>query len=541
VSLTIPGVGQTTPFTPPRPAQTRRMPRASGGPSAPSAAGGTWQIPGASTQTFGPGHDLRGTAILPGSSPRTTAAGGQADTAFGAVANYALPQWNTVGPYASRNTMNGIAPLSTTAVGAPTFSGAQSALSGAMRGATGFTNQAAAALDGVGGIGFNGAPTSATAQQAIGTVPTGNIFGDDTGQVRQLMLDRVSNLTAPDRQRLAEESLRLLEERSQGGFTQAQRQLGQQAAALGRIGSGMTTTGLSDLGLARERELSLARRELANETAAFQLSDQLDQLGATDSVFGSFAGADQNAEALRQGRADALIRAGGLQLGVAEGETRAQTANADVGLRRASQLGDLGRDAWGRGMDMAGMETGWENARTGVAERNEDRRLGVGRDNIALAQEQARFQEDGDRFGYTSGVTERNTGWQAGLDRGSFLTNRANALGNREGQLQGFDARNREEARGERTFQDSLAERAQQDRLSMAQFAQWLESQGLSNAQGLFGTGQTGNVSGAASGAANFYGQQAGAGFDAAGQLASTIPYWLRQGQAPTSGTVGSR
>jgi hypothetical protein len=302
----------------------------------------------------------------------------------------------------------------------------------------------------------------------------------------------------------------------------------------------MTTTGLSDLGLARERELSLARRELANQTAAFQLSDQLDQLGATDSVFGSFAGADQNAEALRQGRADALIRAGGLQLGVAEGETRAQTANADVQLRRASQFGQLGQDTWDRGMGMAGMETGWETARTGVAERNEDRRLGVGRDNIALAQDQVRFQEDGDRFGYTSGVNERNAGWQAGLDRGSFLTNRANALGNREGQLQGFDARNRQETREERGYQDGLAERAQQNRISMSQFAQWLESQGLSNAQGLFGTGQTGNVGGAQGNAADFYSGMAGAGFDAAGQLASTIPWWLRRGQAPATGTAGS-
>ena len=511
-------------------ASGRRLPRTSAGGPPPAPQQTPWQIPGATLQNFGPGNDLRGTSIMPTMSPQTQQASGQANTAFTQAAGYQLPTWNSVGPYTSRNTMGGIAPMSTAPVSGANFGAASNALAGGNTAAEGFTNQAASMLQGVGGVSFNGGAASGTASNALSAIPQGALYRDDTGQVRSLMLDRVSNMTTPDRQRLAEESLALLEDRSRGGFEQAQRQLGQRAAALGRIGSGMTTTGLSDLGLARERELSLARRELANETAGLRLSDELDQLGATQSVFGSFAGADQAEEAARIERVKAMLEGGSLQLGVAQGESRAQEANANVGLQRASQMAGLGNDTWRRATETAGLETDWENARTGLAERNEGRRLEVGRDNTRLAQDQARFTEENDRYGFASRVSERDAGWRAGLDGGDFLTRRANALGAREGQTRGFDAADREELRGERTFQNNQARTAQQDRIAMQQFAQWLQTQNLGTAQGLFGTGQTGNPGNALQSMAGQQFQQGQDGYAAAAQLMQWLPYLSGRG-----------
>lgn len=505
-----------------------RLQRTSG-PSAPAAS--PWAQPGAGLQSFGPGNDLRGTSILPADSQRTTTASGQADSAFGDVANYNLPAFNTLAPYQSKQTGT-IAGLSTAPVAGPNFGTARGLMGGAMPRASALSDQAASAATGVGGISFNGGAASQSATDAKGMIPTGDVYQGDTGQVRKLALDRVSNLTTPDRQKLADEALSLLEEQSRPRFEVAQRQIGQKAAALGRVGSGVTTTELGDLGLQRERELSLARRGLANETAGLRLSDELDQLGATQSVFGDFAGADQAAEAAKVARARAVIDAGGLQLGVAQGETGAQEANARTGLQRASVLRDLGNDTWGRGMDAAGMEGTFARDTYGADVANEDRRLNVGRDNIRLAQDQRDFTEDADRFGFTSGVTERNAGWNAGLDRASFLTNRANTLSNREGALRGVDRNTRDELRGERTWQDTLANRAQDDRIQQAQFAQWLQSQNIGNASGLFGAGQTGNVGGAFNNQANFQSGQSQSGYDAAAQLAGLLPYLRNRGGA---------
>ena len=69
------------------------------------------------------------------------------------------------------------------------------------------------------------------------------------------------------------------------------------------------------------------------------------------------------------------------------------------------------------------------------------------------------------------------------------MGNQAGLLGNRETTLRGNDASNRTELRNERTFQNDQARQAQQDRISQAQFAQWLESQTAGNAGTYAGTG----------------------------------------------------
>ena len=513
----------------------RRAPSATGGATGggtPGTAASPWAMPSANLQSFGPGNDLRGTSILPQNSPRTNTAAGQADTAFGAVANFDLPQWNSVGAYTSRNSMDGIQPLSTSPVAGPNFTGARGAVAGALPRATQFTDAAAGALNSVGGVSFDGSAAENTWQQAQGAVPTGDVFQGDTGQARAMTLARLSQQQAPDRQRLALENMDLMEERSRPGFEVAQRQIGQKAAALGRVGSGVTTTELGDLGLQRERELALARRQLSADAAGQALADQLDFTNSANSVFQNFAGADSEGERIKLARAGLLKDIGDSRLGAARASTDAQQANADVGLRRASQFGQLGNDTFNRGMDMGRFERDMANDTVGVNERNENRRLDVGRDNIRLAQDQVNFREDADRFGYGTQVTERDRGWSAARDRGNFLQDRASTLGGRETSLRGQDAADRAELRGERTFQDGMANRAQDNRIKMQEFAQWLESQGFNNAQGLFGAGQGGNVGGAFNNQAQGFQSQAQSGYDTAGQLGALLPFLTRRGGA---------
>lgn len=501
-------------------------------PAAPTAS--PWATPGAQLQSFGAGNDLRGTSVLPADSARTQTASGQADTAFGAVANYTLPQWNSVGAYQSGNTMNGIAPLSTTPVAGPNYAGARGAMTGALPRASQLQGAAADALNGVGGVGFDGGAAEATWQEAQGAVGGPFDYAGDTTGLRSNLVQRLSTLQAPDRVRLATEAYDQIEEAGRPQFEQAMRSVGQKAAALGRIGSGVTTNEIGDLALARERDLNLQRRSLATEAAGAQLADQLDQAGAVSGGLGQLSGLDTSAEGLRQSRASLIKGIGDSRLSAAQAASSAQAQNASTQLQRASQLRGLGQDAWGMGMDQANAETGWADGTYNAATANENRRLDVGRDNTRLAQDQINFTENADRYGYQSGVTERDAGWRAAQDRGTFLTGQANTLGNREGQLRTVDSNARGELRDERGYQGSLADKAQADRIRMLQFGEQLQTGNYGNASSLFGTGQTGNVGGAYSDMAGLYGDQANGAYGAAGELASYLPYLQRRSQLPT-------
>lgn len=519
-------IPQTATMTP----ASTRLPRKS---AAAAPAASPWATPGAQLQSFGPGNDLRGSSILPSDSARTQTATGQSDAAFGAVAGAALPAWNSVTPYTSQNSMAGIAPQTTAPVAGPNYSAARGAMTSALPRATQMQGAAADAVNNVGGVGFDGGAAEATWQEAQGAAGDPFAYADDTGALRSSLVQRLSSLQAPDRVKLAGDALTQLEERSQPAFDQQIRSVGQKAAALGRIGSGVTTNEIGDLALARERELALTRRELATQAAGSQLADQLDQAGAISGGVGQLAGLDTGAEGLRQSRASLIKGIGDSRLSAASAASNAQAQNASVGLQRASQLRGLAQDTWGMGMDQAGAESGWADGAYAADTANENRRLEVGRDNTRLAQDQVNFAENADRFGYQSGVAERDAGWRAGQDAEAMRTNRANTLGNREGQLRTVDANNRQELRGERDFQDGLATRAQQDRIRMLQVAAGLEGQNYSNATGLFGAGQTGNVGGAYSDMAGQYGQQAGGAFGTAGELASLLPYLAQRGQLP--------
>lgn len=501
--------------------------------AAPTAS--PWATPGANLQSYGPGNDLRGTSILPTDSTRTQAASAQADGAYGTYAGYQPPTWNALPTYSSQNSMSGIPQLSTSPVAGPNFGAAQSAMNGALPRASQYGADAAAGMGGIGavpGVSFDGSRASAGFD--AGAAATGGAFSYDgsTNAARDMTLQRLSQMQTPDRQALALQMNKAMEDESAPAYEQAQRAIGQKAAALGRIGSGVTTNELGDAFLARERSLGNQRSMLAADAAGKALQDGIDYTGAANGVFNSFAGADQGAKGLDLQRASVLNSAAQGQLGVAQGETSAQAANAsnalqgqNLQLQRSSLLRDMGNDEWQRGMDRAGMESGWARDQYGANVANEDRRLDVQRTNNQQTADGIRFAEDRDRYGYQSGVNERDSGFNAGIQRGTFLGQQASTLGAREDQLRGVDAGNRNELRTERGFQNSQAQQAQRDRIEMAQFNEWLQGQNINNATQLYGGGQTGNP-GAVYGqqAANAQAQANGA-YDALGQTMQYLPY----------------
>ena len=101
------------------------------------------------------------------------------------------------------------------------------------------------------------------------------------------MVDTARNTlaTAPDRQMLALETLKLAEEQGDPAYQQRVRQVGQNAAKWGRIGSGMTTSELGDVETTRARDIDQLRRGVSLESAGQTLADRtsnLQTLGALE-------------------------------------------------------------------------------------------------------------------------------------------------------------------------------------------------------------------------------------------------------------------
>lgn len=142
----------------------------------------------------------------------------------------------------------------------------------------------------------------ATASQMQAFTPQQNLLGTQITQGANPLQQQAESLqgttlgtlgSLPNRQQLAEQSFQALEAASLPGTQQAMRDLGQRAASLGRIGSGMVTSEAGDI--FRQRELGLAniRAQLAAQTAGQQLGDELSKLGGAQSVGGQQFGQQQ--------------------------------------------------------------------------------------------------------------------------------------------------------------------------------------------------------------------------------------------------------
>ena len=83
---------------------------------------------------------------------------------------------------------------------------------------------------------------------------------------------------APDRGELARREFARFREEDEPNFQARVRDIGRNAATFGRIGSGVTTTRLGDLGLERERDINRRFESLSDRAAGQTLGDRFQQL-----------------------------------------------------------------------------------------------------------------------------------------------------------------------------------------------------------------------------------------------------------------------
>jgi hypothetical protein len=93
----------------------------------------------------------------------------------------------------------------------------------------------------------------------------------------------------PDRGELAKQAWEQEAAATEPQYQQDLRAVGEKNAALGRIGSGITTSELGDVSLQREKYLGNLQKQLATEAAGQTLQDRLNRLGAGQGLEGQTA------------------------------------------------------------------------------------------------------------------------------------------------------------------------------------------------------------------------------------------------------------
>jgi hypothetical protein len=427
--------------------------------------GQPWGAPGAQLQAFGPGNDMRGMSILPSDSASTQTATGYRDNAAAGLNNFQFGQFQGMQPLDFTNERGMLSGANAQMQGLNfDFTGANAQYGNAVSAQQGAAGQAGSMLQGLasGGMNFGG----------------GGAARADTGRFNQELDAALAGLEGPDRAALAAQTLGLLEERTQPGFEMAQRQTGQRAAALGRLGSGMTTNDLTGVLQDRERMLDQSRRELATNAAGQTLNDRLAISGAQSSIAGQRFGG----ETFNAGLADNA--AGRAQQGAMFG------ANLQRGI--AGDLYGMGRDAAGLQMDIG------------------DRFGSQARDRVGLGERQAGFSRDTandfaglTRDTYMAGRDERDTARRDEYSQFDTSRQRLNDFSNLLSGERQNDFGNRQELRGEREFQDGQARTARQDAIDQQMFNEYFRNSAWGRANQAGGLGFNNSPTNAIFGAAS--------------------------------------
>ncbi|KKK89867.1 hypothetical protein LCGC14_2728810, partial [marine sediment metagenome] len=238
--------------------------------------------------------------------------------------------------------------------------------SGRLQGTQGQANTAAGNVAGFQQGRFQGvAPGQAEAGISAGTFGQ----GADTAAARAGITQDLASLRGgPSRGELAQQTFSQLQEVGEPAFRKRLQNVGRKAAAFGRIGSGVTTSELGDVLQNRERDLDLARRGLATESAGLEIGDRFSQLGATRGAAGQLFGQD--------------VTGAGVGLGL-RGEARGERgARQQFGQQdfqnRLAQLGAIsGLEGQQFGQERAGREElrGERGFQFGADQTAQDRRI----------------------------------------------------------------------------------------------------------------------------------------------------------------------
>lgn len=481
-----------------------------GGPLMRSTAAGALggDTPPWEMSAINPNQSLTGQQIMPGTSATATQAQGWATGAGQKYNDFAFKPWEAQNPldYEKPRTM---------------LTDAQSAMQGLQYNwepiNEQFTNAQNALETGrlassgqLGGI-FNRAGGD------FG-ITAGGAASANTGRLNQELDAAAAGLEGPDRTKLAADALGLLEERSTPGFERSLRSVMARNAAMGRRGSGITTNELGDVTLARERELGLARRDLANQAAGQTLQDRLNVSQARQGIAAQRFGG----ETFNAGLADnAAGRA--MNASMASASNRLQGLQLQRGL--AGDLYNQSRDKAAMGMDLA------------------DRRTGQQRDSVRLGQDQASFSRGiaGDLAGLTRdeyGATrdERDARRRDEYDQFGAARNRYGDFRQALGEERQNDYNQRQEARGERSWQYGLQRDAIGDEYTRANFEEQLRNNRYNRASGMAGLGFGQSPMGAYQSQGQSYGQNANDWYTLAGEAAN---YMGQRGRR--SGASGGR
>ena len=126
----------------------------------------------------------------------------------------------------------------------------------------------------------------------------------EAARARELAAADLEGLSGPDRGSIASSTLQRLIADTEPAFQQELRGVGQKAAALGRLGSGMTTSDLGDVSQRRNQAITSEAGRLSGEAAGAQLADRLDIFGARSGAASRFQGDDlaREGQAYSQGR-----------------------------------------------------------------------------------------------------------------------------------------------------------------------------------------------------------------------------------------------
>lgn len=192
-------------------------------------------------------------------------------------------------------------------------------------------------------------------QQALAALNGAGIpteFSPLVNESRNMIAERLRGLGGPDRTQLAKEAFDIFQQQNEPIYQQQLRGVGQKAAALGRIGAGMTTNDLTGVLGQRNQQEDLLRRSLINDAAGQTLQDRLNTLQGTLSGSNTLEGQDF-------GRA---------------------STNAQLALQRGGLLGQMGQNEFNRGQanyQQSAQERAYQDylARTAVEDRVRQQQL----------------------------------------------------------------------------------------------------------------------------------------------------------------------
>lgn len=181
-------------------------------------------------------------------------------------------------------------------------------------------------------------------------------YSKQTQRARNMIMRQLRQLqNAPDRFELAQSQYDIFQNQAEPIYQQALRGVGQKAAALGRVGAGMTTNDLTGVAGQHQQLLSNERQSLINQALQNTMADRLGVSQALQSGGGLLGGQDLS---LNQARSQAALGQAGL-------------------------FGNLGQNQFGR-----------EAYGTGLQQQQQQYQAGLDQQNIQnqIAQQQLQMQ-----------------------------------------------------------------------------------------------------------------------------------------------------